>query len=57
MTGGGPQLKGTGVLFKEETHLTLNVDDEPLTCVVRGTGKILEDPERYASVLMDSTSD
>ncbi len=57
MTGGGAQLKGLDVLLQEETNLTIHVDDEPLTCVVRGTGKILEDPERYASVLMDSTSD
>jgi len=56
MTGGGAQLRGLDILLHEETNLTIHVDEEPLTCVVRGTGKILEDPERFASVLMDSTS-
>lgn len=56
MTGGGAQLKGLDILLQEETNLTINVDEEPLTCVVRGTGKILDDPERFSSVLMDSAT-
>jgi rod shape-determining protein MreB len=55
MTGGGAQLRGLDILLQEETNLSIHVDEEPLTCVVRGTGKILDDPERYASVLMDNT--
>jgi rod shape-determining protein MreB len=27
------------------------VDEDPLTCVVRGTGRILDDYEKYRSVL------
>jgi rod shape-determining protein MreB len=27
------------------------VDEDPLTCVVRGTGKVLDDEEKYWSVL------
>jgi rod shape-determining protein MreB len=27
------------------------VDEDPLTCVVRGTGRILDDFEKYRSVL------
>jgi rod shape-determining protein MreB len=27
------------------------VDEDPLTCVVRGTGRILDDFEKYKSVL------
>ncbi|MFQ6102763.1 MAG: rod shape-determining protein [Candidatus Glassbacteria bacterium] len=57
MTGGGAQLKGLDLLLREETNLSIHVDEEPLTCVVRGTGKILDDPDRYSSVLMDSTMD
>jgi rod shape-determining protein MreB len=57
MTGGGALLRGLDVLLQEETNLTVHVDDEPLTCVVRGTGKVLEDAERYRSVLMDSRMD
>jgi rod shape-determining protein MreB len=57
MTGGGAQLRGLDILLQEETNLTVHVDEEPLTCVVRGTGKILDDPERYRTVLMESTKD
>jgi rod shape-determining protein MreB len=28
------------------------VDEDPLTCVVRGTGRILDDFEKYRSVLV-----
>ena len=31
--------------------LPIHVDEDPLTCVVRGTGRILDDEEKYASVL------
>jgi len=54
MTGGGAKLRGLDVLLHEETKLPINVDEEPLTCVVRGTGKILEDPDKYGSVLIHS---
>ncbi len=54
MTGGGAKLRGLDVLLHEETKLPINVDEEPLTCVVRGTGKILEDPDKYGSVLVHS---
>jgi rod shape-determining protein MreB len=55
MTGGGAMLRGLDILLQEETNLPIHVDEEPLTCVVRGTGKILDDPERFSKVLMDST--
>jgi rod shape-determining protein MreB len=51
MTGGGALLKGLDSLLRENTSLPINVDEEPLTCVVRGTGRILDDPERYRGVL------
>ncbi|HUP01265.1 MAG TPA: rod shape-determining protein [Gemmatimonadota bacterium] len=51
MTGGGALLKGLDALLRENTSLPINVDEEPLTCVVRGTGRILDDPDRYRGVL------
>ena len=51
MTGGGALLKGLDSLLRENTSLPINVDEEPLTCVVRGTGRILDDPEKYRGVL------
>jgi rod shape-determining protein MreB and related proteins len=51
MTGGGALLRGLDVLLSSETNLPIHVDEDPLTCVVRGTGKILDDEDKYASVL------
>jgi rod shape-determining protein MreB len=51
MTGGGALIRGLDVLLSHETSLPIHVDEDPLTCVVRGTGRILDDPEKYRSVL------
>jgi rod shape-determining protein MreB and related proteins len=51
MTGGGALIRGLDVLLSQETNLPIHVDEDPLTCVVRGTGRILDDEEKYASVL------
>ena len=52
MTGGGALVRGLDMLLREETGLPIHVDEEPLTCVVRGTGRILDDLARYRSVLV-----
>ena len=52
MTGGGSLLRELETLLKEETNLPINTVDDPLSCVVLGTGKILEDIEYYEKVLM-----
>jgi rod shape-determining protein MreB len=52
MAGGGSLIRGLDVLLSQETSLPIRVDEDPLTCVVRGTGRILDDPEKYRSVLM-----
>ena len=51
MAGGGSLVKGLDVALSQETSLPVRVDEDPLTCVVRGTGRILEDPQKYRSVL------
>jgi rod shape-determining protein MreB len=57
MTGGGSLLRGLDALLREETALPINVDEDPLTCVVRGTGRILDDPNKYRGVLTLSRRD
>jgi rod shape-determining protein MreB len=57
MTGGGSLLRGLDALLREETALPINVDEDPLTCVVRGTGRILDDPNKYRNVLTLSRRD
>ena len=51
MTGGGAQIRGLDRLLQHETNLPIHVDDEPLTCVVRGAGRILDDIHKYRNVL------
>ncbi len=51
MAGGGAMIRGLDVLVSQETSLPIRLDDDPLTCVVRGTGRILDDPEKYHAVL------
>jgi len=52
LTGGGSLLKGLDRRLREETNLPINIADDPLTCVVRGTGKVLEDFATYERVLL-----
>ncbi len=54
LTGGGALLKGLDARIREETNLPIHVAEDPLTCVVRGTGKILDDIDFYEKVLMKS---
>ncbi len=57
ITGGGALLKGMDRRLREETNLAINVAEDPLTCVVRGTGKVLEDMNRFSKVLIKSRRD
>ena len=52
MTGGGALLRGLDRRLVEETSLPVIVADDPLTCVVRGTGRVLENIAQYQKVLM-----
>lgn len=45
LTGGGSLLSGIDQLIIERTHMPVLLSDDPLTSVVRGTGKVLEDAE------------
>lgn len=53
LTGGGALLRGLPELLASELKVPINVVDDPLTTVVRGTGIVLEDIEKYKSVLVD----
>lgn len=52
LSGGGALLKKLDELIQKETQLPVNVAEDPLTSVVRGTGKILMDFNRYLKVLL-----
>lgn len=43
LAGGGSLLRGMEVLIREETELPVAIAEDPLSCVVRGTGKVLDE--------------
>jgi GTP:adenosylcobinamide-phosphate guanylyltransferase len=47
LTGGGALLRDVDKLLMEETGLPVVVADDPLTCVARGGGRILELTEQH----------
>ena len=52
LTGGGALLKGLDERLRLETNLPVHVAEESLLAVVRGTGKVLENLEKYHTVLL-----
>jgi rod shape-determining protein MreB len=50
LTGGGALLRDLDRLLMEETGLPVIVADDPLTCVVRGSGMALENMDKLATV-------
>ncbi len=53
LAGGGSQLQGLAERLTDELNLRVWVAEDPMTCVARGTGIILEDLDRFADFLVD----
>lgn len=53
MAGGGSMLRGLDRLISKETGLPVRVAEDPLFCVVRGVGKVLEELDFFKEALMD----
>lgn len=54
LTGGGAMLRGLDERLRIDTELPIIVADDPLTCVVLGTGKIFDNLNNYQKVLSHS---
>jgi rod shape-determining protein MreB len=52
LTGGGALLKGLDERIRMETNLPVHVADDPLTAVVRGTGKVIDNLNDFSKVLI-----
>lgn len=52
ITGGGALLKGLDERIRMETNLPVHVADDPLTAVVRGTGKAIDNLNKYSKVFI-----
>ena len=50
LTGGGALLRDIDRLLMEETGLPVIIADDPLTCVVRGSGKALDRMDKFSSI-------
>jgi len=48
LTGGGALLRGIDRLLEEEIHMPVRVAEDPLSCVVIGAGRALENVDKYA---------
>lgn len=51
MSGGGSLLRGLDRLISKETGLPVRVADDPLFCVVKGVGRVLEELDQFKDVL------
>jgi rod shape-determining protein MreB and related proteins len=52
LAGGSSQLQGLVERIGDELHLRVWVAEDPMTCVARGAGMILEDLDRYSQFLV-----
>lgn len=55
LAGGGALLRGLNRLLSQETNTKVYVADDPLTCVARGTGVVIEDLDNLRNVLLASS--
>lgn len=57
LAGGGSLLQGLPERLSDETRMRVYRADDPVTCVVRGAGIIVEDLNRYHKVLASTQRD
>jgi rod shape-determining protein MreB len=57
LTGGGALLRGLDKVIAKAAEIPVRVADDPLTCVVRGTGLLLDQPELLKTIALPSSQD
>ncbi|MFA5954612.1 MAG: rod shape-determining protein [Patescibacteria group bacterium] len=57
LIGGGALLRNIDRAISEATQIPVRVADDPLTCVVRGTGILLDNPELLKEVAIPSAQE
>ena len=55
LAGGGALLSGLDRRVAEATQMPVHIADDPLTCVARGTGQVLQDVDAMDRVLVSET--
>lgn len=51
LAGGGAMLRGLNELIQKETSVETKIADDPITCVARGLGQIVDNFERHRAFL------
>jgi len=54
LTGGGAQLRNIDERLRQETNMPVHLTEDPLTCVVMGSGKALEEINVLKRILIGS---
>jgi len=57
LSGGGALLRGLDKAIAAATKIPVKIVDDPLTCVVRGTGILLNNKELLEKVILPTSSD
>lgn len=57
LTGGGALLRGMDTIISRQAAIPVRVADDPLTCVVRGAGLLLEDPQLLRDISLPSATE
>lgn len=54
LVGGGALLRGLAAAVSEAAHIPVRIADDPLTCVVRGSGLLLDDKPLLTTISLPS---
>lgn len=57
LTGGGALLRGLDDLISRQAEIPVRVAEDPLTCVVRGAGMLIDNPELLRDISLPSASE
>jgi rod shape-determining protein MreB len=52
LAGGGAEIQGLAERIEDNVKMRVWIAEDPMTCVARGAGKVLEDLDNYKRVLV-----
>jgi len=57
LSGGGALLKGMDTVISRAAEIPVRITDDPLTCMARGTGVLLDNPDLLQTVALPSSQE